>query len=64
VQVKSIDPTIAKQLEQAPVLMNLARTLAFHSALLQDTPLSPAAAASKREYVQDLTEMLRTIMRL
>ena len=42
--------------------MNLARALAFHHAALQDAPLAPAEAATQKEIVDDLTEMLRTIM--
>lgn len=62
VQVKAVDPAVVKQLESAPVLNNLARTLAFHKRQLEDTPLPAAQAAQQREFVSDLTEMLRTIM--
>ena len=61
-QAKHIDPALAAQLQDAPALQNLARTVAFHQAQLASAPLPPAAAAQQREYVHDLTEMLRTIM--
>lgn len=61
-QARAIDPAIVRQLQDAPVVMNLARSLAFHAGQLADAPLPPDAAARQREYVTDLTEMLRTIM--
>jgi hypothetical protein len=62
VQVRTVDPAIAAQLDGAPALLNLARTLAFHKQQLAASPLPAAAAAQQREHVTDLTEMLRTIM--
>ena len=61
-QARRIDPAVVQQLHDAPVVMNLARTLAFHAGQLADAPLAPDAALRQREYVHDLTEMLRTIM--
>jgi hypothetical protein len=51
-----------QQLEAAPVLMNLARTTAFHKSQLAASPLPGGGAAQQRKYVEDLTEMLRTTM--
>lgn len=62
VQARPYDSAVVKQLEGAPVLMNLARVLALQTALLEDTPMPPGEASIQREYVQDLTEMLRTIL--
>jgi hypothetical protein len=62
VQARPFDSAVVKQLEDAPVLMNLARVLALQTALLEDTPMPPGEAAIQQEYVQDLTEMLRTIL--
>jgi hypothetical protein len=61
-QAKAINPALAQQLQDAPVVMNLARTLSFQIGQLADSRLSPDATATQREYVHDLTEMLRTIM--
>jgi hypothetical protein len=61
-QIRTSDSAAVKQLHATPGILNLARTLAFHSQLLRDAPLPPAAAAAQRERVADLTEMLRTIM--
>lgn len=61
-QVSTSDSAAVQQLHDSPGLLNVARALAFHSHLLRDTPLAPAAAVAERERVADMTEMLRTIM--
>lgn len=61
-QVRPFDAAIVRQLEESPVLMNLARAVAFHNATLEDAPLPPAEAAAQKEVTDDLTEVLRTIM--
>lgn len=62
VQARPFDGAIVRQLQESPVLMNLARAVAFHNATLQDAPLPPAEAAAQKEVADDLTEVLRTIM--
>lgn len=57
-----LPPELAAQLSDAPVLFNLARSLAYHRAMLEDAPLAPDAVDAQREYVHDATEMLRTIL--
>jgi hypothetical protein len=61
-QARTINPALARQLQDAPVVMNLARTLSFQIGQLADLPMPPDKIAAQREYVHDLTEMLRTIM--
>ena len=61
-QARKFDPAVVKQLDDNPVLLNLARTLVYHKRQLDHAPLTAAAAAQQREHVTDLSEMLRTIM--
>ena len=61
-QARTVDPEVAQQLEAQPALLNLARSLLFHKQQLASAPLPAAARAAQGECVQDLTEMLRTIM--
>lgn len=61
-QEQEMPAELLAQLHSRPEVLNLARTLAYHRHALETTPLDPAAATRQREYVHDLTEMLRTIL--
>ena len=61
-QDATIPEGLLVQLNDAPVLLNLARSLAYHRSMLEDAPMAPDLMDTQREYVHDATEMLRTIL--
>jgi len=57
-----LPPALAKRISTTPVLLNLARTLAYHKQCLQDTILPPAEEEELKAVVNNLNDTLRTIL--
>jgi hypothetical protein len=55
---------VYKLLASSGTLPNLGRALAYHKHRLEETPLQPWQAADQQRVVDDLSDTLRTILRL
>ncbi|CAI9096450.1 OLC1v1032604C1 [Oldenlandia corymbosa var. corymbosa] len=59
-----LPPSVFQRLTSSPTLMNLAQALAYHKMCYEDMPLQEMQAAQEQQTVQNLSDTLRTILRL
>ncbi|XP_078430143.1 protein kinase superfamily protein isoform X2 [Wolffia australiana] len=56
--------SVQQRLASSSTLMNLAQALAYHQTCYEDMPLQELQAAQERQTIQNLSDTLRTILRL
>ncbi|XP_027097083.1 serine/threonine-protein kinase 1-like [Coffea arabica] len=59
-----LPPSVCQRLTSSPTLMNLAQALAYHKMCYEDMPLQEMQAAQEQQTIQNLSDTLRTILRL
>ncbi|KAL3511032.1 hypothetical protein ACH5RR_030433 [Cinchona calisaya] len=59
-----LPPSVCQRLSSCPTLMNLAQALAYHKMCYEDMPLQGMQAAQEQQTIQNLSDTLRTILRL
>lgn len=59
---EGIPPAMLAQVQESPVLLNLARTLAYQKRRLAEEVLPPAVEERVQASVQDASDTLRTIL--
>ncbi|KAI4381391.1 hypothetical protein MLD38_007463 [Melastoma candidum] len=59
-----LPPGVSKRLGSSSTLMNLAQALAYHKTCLEEMPLQDMQVAQAEQTIQNLSDMLRTILRL
>ncbi|KAI4314070.1 hypothetical protein L6164_027012 [Bauhinia variegata] len=59
-----LPPSIYQRLTSSSTLLNLAQALAYHKTCYEDMPLQERQAAEAQQTIQNLTDTLRTILRL
>ncbi|KAH6823111.1 Protein kinase superfamily protein [Perilla frutescens var. hirtella] len=59
-----LPPGVYQRLTSSPTLMNLAQALAYHKMCYEEMPLQEMQAAQEQQTIQNLSDTLRTILRL
>eukprot|EP01018_Ginkgo_biloba_P013706 Gb_30197 [translate_table: standard] len=59
-----LPPSVYQRLATSPTLLNLARALAYHKMCYEEMPLQGWQAAQEQQTIQNLSDSLRTILRL
>ncbi|CAL5188570.1 unnamed protein product [Lathyrus oleraceus] len=59
-----LPPSICQRLTSSSTLMNLAQALAYHKMCYEDMPLQELQATQEQQTIQNLSDTLRTILRL
>ncbi|XP_060215087.1 serine/threonine-protein kinase 1 isoform X2 [Lycium barbarum] len=59
-----LPPSVYQRLTSSPTLMNLAQALAYHKMCYEEMPLQEMQASQEQQTIQNLTDTLRTILRL
>ncbi|KAL8533613.1 hypothetical protein ACS0TY_009859 [Phlomoides rotata] len=59
-----LPPSVYQRLTSSPTLMNLAQALAYHKMCYEEMPLQDVQAAQEQQTIQNLSDTLRTILRL
>ncbi|KAL0386105.1 UNVERIFIED_CONTAM: Serine/threonine-protein kinase dst1 [Sesamum radiatum] len=59
-----LPPSVCQRLSSSPTLMNLAQALAYHKMCYEEMPLQEMQAAQEQQTIQNLSDTLRTILRL
>lgn len=59
-----LPPGVYQRLTSSPTLMNLAQALAYHKMCYEDMPLQELQATQEQQTIQNLSDTLRTILRL
>ncbi|XP_073022170.1 serine/threonine-protein kinase 1 isoform X2 [Primulina eburnea] len=59
-----LPPGVYQRLTSSPTLMNLAQALAYHKMCYEEMPLQEIQAAQEQQTIQNLSDTLRTILRL
>ncbi|XP_057777369.1 serine/threonine-protein kinase 1 isoform X2 [Salvia miltiorrhiza] len=59
-----LPPGVYQRLNSSPTLMNLAQALAYHKMCYEEMPLQEMQAAQEQQTIQNLSDTLRTILRL
>ncbi|XP_022887548.1 serine/threonine-protein kinase dst1 isoform X1 [Olea europaea var. sylvestris] len=59
-----LPPSVYQRLTSSPTLMNLAQALAYHKMCYEEMPLQEMQAAQEQQTIQNLSDTLRTILRL
>ncbi|WJX57644.1 Serine/threonine-protein kinase sik1, variant 2 [Trifolium repens] len=59
-----LPPSICQRLTSTSTLMNLAQALAYHKMCYEDMPLQELQATQVQRTIQNLSDTLRTIIRL
>ncbi|XP_051117644.1 serine/threonine-protein kinase 1-like [Andrographis paniculata] len=59
-----LPPSVCQRLNSSPTLMNLAQTLAYHKMCYEEMPLQEMQAVQEQQTIQNLSDTLRTILRL
>ncbi|EPS70291.1 hypothetical protein M569_04470, partial [Genlisea aurea] len=59
-----LPPNVYRRLTSSPTLMNLAQALAYHKTCYEEMPLQEMQAAQEQQTIQNLSDTLRTILRL
>ncbi|WJX62787.1 Serine/threonine-protein kinase sik1, variant 2 [Trifolium repens] len=59
-----LPPSICQRLTSSSTLMNLAQALAYHKMCYEDMPLQELQATQEQRTIQNLSDTLRTILRL
>ncbi|GLJ15990.1 hypothetical protein SUGI_0264730 [Cryptomeria japonica] len=59
-----LPPSVCQRLATSPTLLNLARALAYHKMCYEEMPLQGWQAAQEQRTIQNLSDTLRTILRL
>lgn len=59
-----LPPSVYQRLTSSPTLMNLAQALAYHKMCYEEMPLQEMQAAEEQQTIQNLSDTLRTILRL
>ncbi|KAI4328566.1 hypothetical protein L6164_020908 [Bauhinia variegata] len=59
-----LPPSIYQRLTSSPTILNLAQALAYHKTSYEDMPLQERQATEAQQTIQNLTDTLRTIIRL
>ncbi|XP_073140419.1 serine/threonine-protein kinase 1 [Henckelia pumila] len=59
-----LPPSVYQRLASSPTLMNLAQALAYHKMCYEEMPLQEIQAAQEQQTIQNLSDTLRTILRL
>ncbi|XP_073294178.1 serine/threonine-protein kinase 1-like isoform X1 [Primulina huaijiensis] len=59
-----LPPNVYQRLTSSPTLMNLAQALAYHKMCYEEMPLQEIQAAQEQQTIQNLSDTLRTILRL
>ena len=59
-----LPPSIYQRLTSSSTLMNLAQALAYHKMCYEDMPLQELQATQEQRTIQNLSDTLRTILRL
>lgn len=59
-----LPPSVYQRLTSSPTLMNLAQALAYHKMCYEEMPLQEMQATQEQQTIQNLSDTLRTILRL
>ncbi|KAL1828862.1 hypothetical protein DCAR_0208124 [Daucus carota subsp. sativus] len=59
-----LPPSVYQRLTSSPTLMNLAQALAYHKMCYEEMPLQDLQATQEQQTIQNLSDTLRTILRL
>ncbi|PIM98007.1 Non-specific serine/threonine protein kinase [Handroanthus impetiginosus] len=59
-----LPPSVYQRLASSPTLMNLAQALAYHKMCYEEMPLQEMQATQEQQTIQNLSDTLRTILRL
>ncbi|CAI0390732.1 unnamed protein product [Linum tenue] len=59
-----LPPSVHQRLGSSPTLMNLAQALAYHKMCYEEMPLQDLQVTQEQQTIQNLTDTLRTILRL
>ncbi|XP_019164855.1 PREDICTED: serine/threonine-protein kinase 3-like [Ipomoea nil] len=59
-----LPPSVYQRLTSSPTLMNLTQALAYHKMCYEEMPLQEMQATQEQQTIQNLSETLRTILRL
>ncbi|XP_047307846.1 serine/threonine-protein kinase dst2 [Impatiens glandulifera] len=59
-----LPPSVYKRLTSSSTLMNLAQALAYHKSCYEEMPLQEMQASEEQQTTQNLSDTLRTILRL
>ncbi|CAN6448409.1 unnamed protein product [Victoria cruziana] len=59
-----LPPSVSQRLAASPTLRNLAQALAYHKMCYEEMPLQGLQAAQEQQTIQNLSDTLRTILRL
>ncbi|KAL8112055.1 hypothetical protein AgCh_019672 [Apium graveolens] len=59
-----LPPSVYQRLTSSPTLMNLAQALAYHKMCYEEMPLQDLQANQEQQTIQNLSDTLRTILRL
>ncbi|CAH9115022.1 unnamed protein product [Cuscuta europaea] len=59
-----LPPSLYRRLTSSPTLMNLTQALAYHRMCYEEMPLQDMQATQEQQTIQNLSETLRTILRL
>uniref|UniRef100_A0A803KVM8 non-specific serine/threonine protein kinase n=1 Tax=Chenopodium quinoa TaxID=63459 RepID=A0A803KVM8_CHEQI len=60
----ALPPSVYQRLTSSPTLMNLAQALAYHKMCYEEMPLQDLQVAQEQQTIQNLSDTLRTILRL